>query len=203
VSDDWLDIEETLPAVITSVPATLPAEAPARAQLVLECWARLSQPQKKFLTAFRDAGLNARKANGGEYTNSNHTKWMRQADYQTIVRIWRGECADEAVNRDRLLVRQDNIVEELLTPKPILHQGLDTGFKEIQAAGAAKANETLMRAAGLLKDKDIDVNVGIIGPAMTIAVQLPSGEVRQLGLDGAMLPVIDAEIVEKDDWLDS
>lgn len=136
--------------------------------------------QKTFLSAFRDCGFNARKATrqlGGAVSREAHIAWMHNADYASIVAAWRGSAAADALDRDRLLARQDAIVEELLEPKPILYQGEHTGFEENQASSAAKANETLMKAAGILKDKDVDVNIGLIGPEFVIAVMQRDGTV--------------------------
>lgn len=171
MSEDWLD---TLPVPV--IPETLPVEPAARLQLVEELWTRLTESQKKFLTAYRQCGLNGRAANrqltGSTNTYAPHTQWMYQPAYRTIVRIWRGEAGDEALNRDRLLARQDRIVETAMTPKPVLHEGimvLDTRpgarpgsvLEEVEVSAASRANEVLMKAAGLLKDKEVEVNVGV------------------------------------------
>src|SRR2546423_360530 len=96
---------------------------------------------------------------------------MQESNYATVVRVWHANAGASALDRDRLLARQDDIVETLLTPKPILHQGAPTGFEEVEAGAAARANETLMQAAGLLKSKDdVNVNIGIVGPALNITV---------------------------------
>lgn len=146
--------------------------------------------------------MNARAANkalhGRNMTNSAHTLWMLQPDYATIVRLWRGAASDKALDKDRLLARQDDIVETLLTPKPVLYQGEPTGFEEVEAAGAARANETLMKAAGLLKDKELEVNVGLVGPSLVIQVVQPGGGV--VDVTPRSVPIA---LPEPEEWVDA
>lgn len=202
MSEDWLDIGERegegghLPAVIA-----LPDDYKQRLALVETCWARLTPKQKTFLAAWRDCRYNERAAMR-QLGLSENTKPMKAVatspDFATVVRIWRANAAADALDRDRLLARQDDIVETLLTPKPILHQGAPTGFEEVEAGAAARANETLLQAAGVLKSKDeVNVNVGIVGPALNIQVMPlpPSQSAEQQGVE-VDLPPIDAEFEE-------
>lgn len=191
MSEDWLDIGERegegghLP-----VPVTLPDDYKSRLALVESCWARLTEKQKIFLQAWRDCRYNAlaacRQLGLGQNTKPM-TSYSRNPDFAMVVRVWRANAAADALDRDRLLARQDDIVETLLTPKPILHQGVPTGFEEVEAGAAARANETLMQAAGLLKSKDeVNVNVGVYSPVQ-VEVEKPA------------VNVIDAtEVVEVD-----
>ena len=119
MSEDWLDTEppETagLPAVIA-----VPLDIAARVALVEACWSRLTLRQKTFLTAWRENRFNASKAAvaiGLSRTTKPMTKWMDESDFATVAQIWRGSAAQDALDRDRLLVRQDDIVETLMTPK--------------------------------------------------------------------------------------
>lgn len=212
--DDWLD---TTPVPV--IPATLPVEPAARLQLVTELWQRLNESQKKFLTAYRHCGLNARKTNrhltGHDQTPTSHTQWMYQDAYRTIVRIWRGEAGDEALNRDRLLARQDEIVETLLTPKPILHEGVmvrdtrpgaapDAVLEEVEAGAASRANEVLMKAAGILKEKDVEVNVGVAvdgGPPRLEINVMPRPPGQNAVREGVPIDAKFTEVPAEEDWL--
>src|SRR6185437_1956575 len=161
LSDNWLN--EPTPAL--PAPAELPVEPRARLALLEECWQRLTPKQRAFLTAFRENRLNASRTSRALYGHrdgrSAHINWLHERDYGTVVRIWQGAAGQEALDKDRLLARQDDIVETLLTPKPVLHQGLPVFdpkrpgeiLEEVEAGGASRANEVLMKAAGLLKDK--------------------------------------------------
>ena len=197
---DWLDIEDPpekagLPALVQ-----IPLDFVERTALVQSCWSKLTDKQRLFLTAWRENRYNASAASralDGHPNRRMHDRWLANPDYATVVRVWRGIAADAAVDRDRLLARQDDIVETLLTPKPILHQGAPTGFEEVNGSAAARANETLMKAAGLLKDKEVDVNVGIVGPAFTIQVVQPDGGVIDATPKGV---TIDLPPPEEAEW---
>lgn len=194
MSADWLDIAER-PPVVLPIPVELPAEPAARLALAEQCWASLSDKQRTSLTIFRDSRLSARRAEAqGGVNRRTHREWFRNdMNYATLVRLWTGVAGSEALDKDRLLARQDDIVETLLTPKPILHQGImvpDTRpgawpgaiLEEVEAGAASRANETLMKAAGLLKDKELDINIGIqVGPpTLNIAVMpLPPSQVAK------------------------
>lgn len=195
MSDDWLEVEEK-PSLIPTV--AVPAEYDSRLVLLSKCWSRLSVKQKRFLGALRENRLNARRAArslNGEVARESHVKWMHEKNYATVVKIWQADVALDALDRDRLLGRQDDIVETLMTPKPILHQGQHTGFEEVEAGAASRANEVLMKAAGLLKDKDVDVNVGIVGPSFVIQVVQKDGTILDATPKGITvdLPVIDTD----------
>lgn len=207
MDEDWLD--EPVPQL--PVPTELPVDPRARLALLEECWQRLTAKQRTFLTAFRENRLNARAAaraldmGGGRCTS--HTNWMRERDYSTVVRIWQGAAGAEALDKDRLLARQDDIVETLLTPKPVLHQGLPVFdprapgqakiLEEVEAGAAGRANEVLMKAAGLLKDKELDVNIGLVGPSMVIQVMQPDGELKDITPKGVEIALPQPE----EDWL--
>lgn len=205
-NDDWLDIEPGTSLQQVSLPAQIvvPLDYVERTALAQSCWSKLSHTQQLFLTAWKENRYNARAASdalGGHPGRKAHNRWMADSDYATIVRIWRGIAADGAVDRDRLLARHDDIVETLLTPKPILYQGSETGHTEVEAGAAARANETLMKAAGILKDKEVDVNVGIVGPEFIIQVMQPDGAILDATPRGVTidLPPPEAEDAE---WVD-
>jgi hypothetical protein len=205
VSDDWLEVEPvTMPATTAGLPAVVntPMEVAERVALLESCWSRLTLQQRTFLTTLREERFNARRAGrklAGVVGRTSHHNWMHESDYATVLQLWRGSAASEALDRDRLVARQDDIVETLLTPKPILHQGVSTGFEEVDATGAARANETLLKVGGHLREKEIDVSVGIIGPQFTIQV---------VQSDGAIIDVtpvgVPVELPEPDaEWIDA
>jgi hypothetical protein len=198
VSADWLDIGEKpkLPVVVA-----VPTELAARVALVEDCWSRLTLNQRTFLTAYRENRLNERRttvALGLSPSTKPMTGWMTNPDFSTVVTVWRAVGATAALDRDRLAARQDDIVEVLLTPKPILHQGIPTGLEEVDASAAARANETLMKAAGMFPREGVEVNVGV-------AFTPPSVEVTKTA---GMRDSVDAEFVEvspvlpEGDWLE-
>ena len=206
---DWLDIDPPAPLLpAPSLPAviSIPSTFAERVALVEECWSRLTLAQRQFLTMARECRFNQRRAlrELGDAAPAKNTvsRWMHNTDYLTVFRLWQAIAGEGALDKDRLLLRQDDIVETLLTPKPILYQGAPTGFEEVDGSAAARANETLMKAAGMLKDKDVEINVGIIGPSLNIQVVMPSGDVRDVtgsGVPVALPKPVDAEWTEISD----
>jgi hypothetical protein len=215
--EDWLEIESTGRSVVAATAAGLPAEVElpveyrARLDLIEQCWAELRPIQKTFLSAFRECRFNAAAAARlCGHARHTHITSMHEKPYATIVRIWRAHAAANAIDRDRLLARQDDIVETLLTPKPVLHQGIPVYhdgkvLQEVEAGGASRANETLMKAAGMLKDKEVDINVGVIVGPPTFNIQVmptPPGKIVQ-----RESVVIDAKFTETpsdvEGWLDA
>lgn len=211
-SDAWLDLDSNGNAPTPGLPATiaLPTTIQERVALLEGCWAKLTLHQKTFLTAFRENGFNARKAAralGSEEKHRSHHNWKAaSAEYNAIVQVWRAQAANDALDRDRLLARQDDIVQQLLIPKPILHQGVPTGFEEVEAAAAGRANEVLLQAAGVIKSgKDAEINVGVVinnGPP-TLNIQVMPAPVEKKTEDQRV--VIDAQFTEVPDesWLDA
>jgi hypothetical protein len=212
VSDeDWL---EGPPARLPVHVDALPADYQARMRLLDDAWARLSTPQKTFLQAWRECNFNASATNrllGFSENNKPNKRWMQEYDYELVVRIWRANAAASALDKDRLLARQDGIVKALLTPKPVLHQGLPVFdparpgeiLQEIEAAAASRANEVLLDRAMPKPRTDTEVNVGVVVgiPTLTIQVMpLPPSKVA-----AAQSVVIDAKFTENpgDEWLDA
>ncbi len=149
---DWIEESPLEDAPPPSLPAVvkLPDDIVARAELVEKCWEKLSVKQKVFLNALRDCHFNARAATrtlAGAVTRTSHITWMHTEDYAMVMRLWQANAAREALNPERLLIRQDEIVETALTPKPILYQGVPTGLYEVDASTAARANVELLDRA--------------------------------------------------------
>lgn len=128
-----------------------------------------------------------------------------------VARVWRANVAANALDKDRLLARQDDIVETLLEPKYILHQGLPVFdpkrpgemIMEVEAAAAGKANETLMKAAGLLKDKDIEVNVAVaVGPPTLNIQVLPAPPSQLVKRDPVVIDARFTETPSDEDWME-
>lgn len=207
MSEDWL-ADERVSAL--PIPVELPVEPAARLALAEQCWAQLSDKQRLALTAFRDNRLSARRAeaNGGADRRQHRTWRDGNPNYATIVRLWLGVAGSEALDRDRLLARQDDIVETLLTPKPIFHQGIamigsdGKPYESVDAAGAGRANETLMKAAGLLKDKEVDINIGIIVGPPTLNIQvMPTAASKAIVQDSVAIDAKFTEVPSDDEWL--
>lgn len=216
MSGDWLDIAER-PPVVLPIPVELPSDPKARLALAEQCWMSLSDKQRTSLTIFRDSRLSARRAEASGGANRlTHRNWVRNdMNYSTLVRLWTGVAGSEALDKDRLLARQDDIVETLMTPKPLLHQGImipDTRIgarpgailEEIEAGAASRANEVLMKAAGLLKERELDINIGVVVGPPTLNIQvMPSPPSKVVALESVVIDAKFTEVPEDTGWFDA
>ena len=165
----FLDIDDDTPA-LPVVAVDAPSDPMERVRAFEKAWAELSDPQKKYLAALKDNNFRQGKAIeaiGKTRTyNSTVYRWRSNEHFAFIEKAMKADVVKDILERERLVIRHDNIVEDLLEPKPILYQGVPTGFYENQAGQAAKVNETLLRVGGHLKEEDQVAQRG--GPALVI-----------------------------------
>ena len=165
----FLDIDDDVPA-LPVVAVEAPSDPMERVRAFEKAWAELSDPQKKYLAALKDNSFRQGKAIeaiGKTRTyNSTVYRWRSNEHFAFIEKAMKADVVKDILERERLVIRHDNIVEDLLEPKPILYQGAPTGFYENQAGQAAKVNETLLRVGGHLKEEDQVAQRG--GPALVI-----------------------------------
>jgi hypothetical protein len=199
---DWLDTERpSLPAPV----AELPASYAERVALAEKSWARLSANQKTFLSAWRDCRYNQRAACrhlGMDENNKPNTRWMHDPHYALVVRVWRANAAANALDKDRLLARQDDIVETLLTPKPVLHQGIPVlvdgkVLHEVDAGAASRANEVLLDRAMPKPRADVEVNVGVAFNPVQVEIEQSRDVIDAVVEEVEASPVLPPE----EDWL--
>lgn len=220
MSEDWLDTGDERKTDVVSLaqlPAAIdiPVDPRARLALVEDCWRQLSDLQRLFLTAWRDNRYNATRASeqmGGKPHRKTHERWLTQVAYGTIVKAWLGVASDRALDKDRLIARQDDIVETLLTPKPVLHQGVPVMIEgkvlhEVEAGAASRANEVLLdRVMPKPSDKNnVEVNVGVAvhnGPPTLNIQVLPRPEKKQAE-QGVAIDAKFTEVPSDDEWLDA
>lgn len=187
--DDWLSTEPAcdVPDIsvkpgLTALPA-IPDTSSAKLEQLTAAWDRLMPKQKAFLGALRETGWNQRAAlrvleiTPYRISRSSLRHWIAQDDYGFCFKVLQAEDAGTVLDKDKLLLRQDSIVEQLLTPTPILHQGAATGYFENRAPAASKANEVLMKAAGLLKNDEHATRhvvrfVNLAGPELQTAIEV-------------------------------
>lgn len=220
VDDDWLDIADErlpLPPIDTETPAdaTLPGlpvtsmdvakveEAKLRHAKLVVAWESLSESQRIFLNTWRECRFNANRAfrvlSGVKgVSKSSVSNWRGNESFNLIREMLRDVSIEEILSKSYLAARQEDIVETLLTPKPILHQGFATGHFEVEAGAAGKANEVLLRLGGHLKDRELDVNVGIVGPSFCIQVVQPDSTVIDVTPCGVAVELP----APSDDWLE-
>lgn len=192
-----------LPGMPTTALIAAEAAAEKRAKFVAY-WGGLTEHQRVFLNTWRECRFNRNRAlrvlAGTSHTSSKTTvyRWQEDPGFTYVAELLRSASVEEILSREYLAARQEDIVETLLEPKPVLHQGFATGYFEVEAGAAGKANETLLKLGGHLKDKEIDVNVGLVGPSFVIQVVQRDGSVIDATPRGVpvSLPEPDTE------WLD-
>lgn len=187
--DDWLSTEPTsaLPAVIEEPGLTarpvLPESAATKLLKMRECVARLSSKQQYYIETLRNCRWNERAAIKAlsntpfAITRTAVWRWREKEDYAYVYNILKADAAGNVLDTDKLLLRQEDIIEQLMTPQPILHQGAATGYFENRAPAASKANEVLMKAAGLLKNDEQTTRhvvrfVNLAGPEVQTAIEV-------------------------------
>lgn len=218
-AEDWLetdarptqliDTEKPADSGLPGVPM-LESAAKANEQRAefMVAWASLTEAQRVFLNTWRECRFNTNRTlrvlAGTVHGFSKTTvhRWGELPQYVIVRDLLRTVSIQEILNRDNLVARQDDIVETLLTPKPILHQGFHTGFYEVEAGAASKANEVLLRVGGHMKDKELEVNVGIVGPQFVIQVVQPNGVVKDITPQGVTIDLPALPDTEDDGWLD-
>jgi hypothetical protein len=157
---------DVVPAVKADI--ELPVDPKKQSELLTECWARLEQRQQVYLKTLKQCGWNVRKTvrmlEGTPDAVSRTTvnmRWPDNDDFAFVLKVMTATAVGDVVKRERLLLRADEIAEEALEPKPILHKGLPTGFYENQPDTALRANEQLMKATGLLRDAQQSTRVTV------------------------------------------
>ncbi len=165
----FLDIDDEAPA-LPVVAVDAPSDPMERVRAFEKAWAELSAQQKIYLGALKDCNFRQGKAieaigKTKTYASTVY-RWRANEHYAFIEKAMKADLVKDVLERERLVIRHDNIVEDLLEPKPILYQGAPTGFYENQAGQAAKVNETLLRVGGHLKEEDQVAQRG--GPALII-----------------------------------
>jgi hypothetical protein len=142
----------------------------------------LDQRQRIFLALLRQNHFNIRKTTrlleGTPDAVSRLTvrNWEAIPAYALALKIATSLSTTAIVKKERLLLRADEIAEEALEPKAILHKGLPTGFYENQPDVALRANEQLMKTQKMLGNDDAPVG-GIVGPALVIQVVQRDGAI--------------------------
>jgi hypothetical protein len=163
------DESDAVPAFPVVAPDP-PSDPMDRVRAFEKAWAEITPAQKQYLAALKDCNFRQGKAIEaiGKTTTYASTvyRWRANEHYAFLEKAMKADVVKDILSREKLIIRQDNIVEDLMEPKPILYQGAPTGFYENQAGQAAKANETLLRVGGHMKEDDQVAQRG--GPALII-----------------------------------
>jgi hypothetical protein len=166
-------------------------------------YSRLSDSQKKFLLIWPSFHYNTQRTCRTIGINqSTVSRWRTNEDYALVVGTMRAEVAKEILDKNRLVLVQEECVQSLLTDKPVLHQGIPVMhdgkiLMEVEAAAAAKIVESQLKVGGHLKE-DMQQG-GFTLPQLVVQVtNRIGGEVEKEIIVGVIPPT--PELIP--DWLD-
>ena len=196
----WDDIDS--PVALVKAPVALAEDPIARIRAFDSAWEQLSPDQREFLTVWKKARFNKSRAlrNMGDNAPNMSTEWRwhKNEHYAFVFKVLKIDAVGDILEKERLVLRQDDCAEQLLEPKPILYQGAPTGFYETEAAAAAKVNETLLRVGGHLRDEQASAPTA--GPALIVQVTNKiGGEV----ISRTVVGVVPEQVPPDEAWLGS
>ena len=197
----WDDIDDDVPALPVVVQEIV--DLKERVISFEAAWKTLTTRQQKFLETWRDCNYNLRKTARalGDQTQA-HARWVKGPDFALCMDVMRRVEATQILNREKLIIRHDELVESLMTEKPVLHQGIPVymdgkPLMQIEASAAAKVNKDLLEIGGHAKPEQ-QTSFGA-GPALIIQVTNKiGGEVISQVTAGA---IPQHAPPEEDEWL--
>ena len=162
MTDDWLTLPATNPdeAVIealfdeVSTPdrkAVAPLDLPPKQGNLVAALRKLSPAQRVYIRAFLEGGATK----GGAKrvlrdwnklhvlpNDSTVSRWQNNEKYLTAMSLLRNHYAGLAgLDKDSVLIKVGQVIEDAMTPKPILHEGRPTGFFEYEGNTALRGLE--------------------------------------------------------------
>ena len=196
----WDDIDDDVPALPVAVSEIV--DLGERIKTFEAAWKKLSPRQQKFLETWQLCNFNARKTARalGDQTQA-HARWVKGPDFALCMDVMRRVEATQILNREKLIIRHDELVESLMTEKPVLHQGIPVymdgkPLMEIEAAAAAKVNKDLLEIGGHAKPEQ-QASFGA-GPGLIVQVTNKIG--------GEVISTVNVGVVPNlpgpEDWVD-
>lgn len=162
---------------------------------------KLDPKHQQYLRLLEENGCRTGKAmEEMGYSRYAVSGWRKRYPlFAQCERMLKEDFTAEILEKERLTIRHDQIAQAGLEKVPILHQGIDTGFKEYANLNVAeKANALLLRQGGHLKDEQ--PGAPTIGPAFIVKVVNQIGETVQETTIGVM-PNLPSPATEED-WID-
>jgi len=101
---------------------------------------------------------------GYKTDRSTYYRWRKLPVFVECVHLMQDYLFDcLGISKQRVLTDAEKIKQIALTPMPILHQGKDTGFKEVQLGSALRALELQGKGVGLSDSaiNRVQVNIDI------------------------------------------
>lgn len=172
--EDWLALEkppEQHPVMAALYDDVTPAmrdpdiEAPKvepKHVQTLRALRQLKPQTRTFIRAYLACNCNGAAARrmlnqtqGWAPDSSQVSRWMRWDDnFRIALAGLKANLLELAgVDPESLVLRTNAIVEDALTPVPILHHGEDTGFREVDRANALRGIENMAKWAGMGREE--------------------------------------------------
>jgi hypothetical protein len=170
---DFLDIDDApaLPVAVQEITNLVEQTKSFEAS-----WRALSDRQRKFLQTMEDNHFNERRsAKALSDRTQTYRRWHGNTDYALCLDILRRAASGQLLKKEPLILRHNELVESLMTEKPVLYMGspvigLDgQPMMEIEAGAAAKVNMDLIELGGHKPKEAEKTNYGH-GPALVIQV---------------------------------
>ena len=133
------------PGKLLEVDVALPAKYRERV-LALNA---ISWRQRQWIKAYLDEGCGRnraaavlRKIGAKPPDMSTVTRWTQQEGYRRALQLMKAHYVEMAgMDRESILLKAGVVLENAMTPKPVLHMGEHTGFEEIDGNVAMRAIE--------------------------------------------------------------
>jgi hypothetical protein len=190
---------------LAGVPAEIVEKSsPMERAAIAESMRKLQLPQRLYLLALLSSasrGEARRRLAQAGYDKDRATlhRWERRQDFMAAWRILEGALAKQ-ITKDGVILKTQALIEEAMTPRPILYKGMDTGHEEIELGAAIRALELQGKAVGAWQDDvakvAVVVDIDFSGPAEKLEDPLPALEAEYEEVSDAR------EDGPVDDWLD-
>ncbi|MGH8235395.1 MAG: hypothetical protein ACREXP_00045 [Steroidobacteraceae bacterium] len=169
------DVKQNLPTIAIPMDgASPPVDAGKRAAMLDTAWKKLNKKQRVYLTVLRENKFNQRatdrllRLTTDFVSRTTVRNWINEnEDFVFVLKVMKTVAAGASIDRERLILRAEEIADEALDPTPILYQGAPTGFYENHKDTALRANEQLMKIGGHLRsdEKSTRVTVRVVNLA--------------------------------------
>jgi hypothetical protein len=177
----WDNIDDDAPALPVAVQQI--SDFAEQTASFRTSWAALSARQQKFLETMEARHFNEREtARTLNDTTQTYRRWHGNAHYALCLDVMRKCASGQILKKEPLILRHNELVESLMTPKPVLHAGIPVYHNgevlmEIEAGAAAKVNMDLIELGGHKPKEEQKTNFGN-GPNLIVQVVAQNGTVQ-------------------------
>lgn len=140
----------------------VPEQLPAEQRKTLRALRRIRPVERAWIRAYLACNCNAQAASrslkarqGWSLSPPRAYRLMRHDDdFRTALQGLQSDLMGLAgIDPVGILLRTNAVVEDAMTPAPILHQGEDTGYREVDRANALRGLEAMAKWQGMGAEK--------------------------------------------------